>query len=228
MKELITYNNPKSPISEAYRGIRTNLLFANVDDNIKTILVTSSTPGEGKTTTLINIANVIVGSGQKTLILDCDMRKPRIHKVISGISNINGLSELLLSGNDYRAYIQNNEEVNIDIITAGKIPSNPSELLHSQAMRNLIDKIRQDYDYIFIDTPPVLPVTDAIVMSNYIDGVILVVVSGQLSREHVIKAKTALKAVDANILGVVLNKMPVSNKKSYQSYYYYQQKKEEA
>lgn len=228
MKELITYNNPKSPISEAYRGIRTNLLFANVDKNIKTVLVTSSTPGEGKTTTLCNIATTIAQSGELTLIIDCDMRKPGVHKVFDNLSNKKGLSDLLLDGKDYKEYIQTNVETGVDIITAGQVPSNPSELLHSYAMRQLVNQIKEDYDYIFFDTPPVLPVTDAAIMAGYIDGVILVVSSGHAGREHVLKAKASLEGVKANILGVVLNKVPVEDKKTYQSYYYYQQKKEEA
>lgn len=221
MNELITYTNPKSPISEAYRGIRTNIQFANIDKNIKTILVTSSTPGEGKTTTLGNLAVVLAANGHKVLVVDCDMRKPRIHKAFE-LSNKKGLSDLLVKGDDYKAYLHEIEGSDMEVLTAGKIPGNPSELLHSKAMKSVVEQMKEDYDYILFDTPPILPVTDAAVMSSYIDGAVLVITSGEIKRDVAKKAKDALVAVNANILGVVMNKVTVEDRKSYQSYYYYQ------
>ncbi len=221
MNEFITYTNPKSPISEAYRGIRTNIQFANIDKKIKTILVTSSTPGEGKTTTLGNLAVVLSANGHKILVVDCDMRKPRVHKAFE-LSNQKGLSDLLVKGEDYKGYVQRTECCAIDVLTAGKIPGNPSELLYSDAMRKLVEQMKEDYEYILFDTPPVLPVTDAAIMSSYIDGVVLVINSGEIKRDVAKKAKETLTAVNANILGVVMNRVAVEDRKTYQSYYYYQ------
>ena len=221
MKELILRKAPKSPVSEAYRGIRTNLEFANIDRNFRTIMVTSSTAGEGKTTTLCNVAAAMADNGSRVLILDCDLRKPRIHKFFE-LSNASGLTDILLSGDDYRKYLKGIDYPNIDVITAGSTPKNPSELLSSDAMKKFIETLKKDYDYVMLDTPPVIPVTDAVIMSTYIDGVILVCSSGNLNVEMGKKTAESLKKVGANVLGVVLNRVPVDSKK-YAYYYYYHQ-----
>ena len=219
MKELIVNTKPKSPISESYRSIRTNIQFANLDKNLQTIMVTSPTAGEGKTTTLSNVALAMADAEHRVLIVDCDMRKPRIHKVFE-ISNTYGMAEILLHGGDYKKALNPTSNENLYIITAGKIPSNPSELLYSNAMKNLIQNLKKDFEYIFIYAPPVVPVTDAVIMSNYVDGVILVCASGVIEIELAQKAKESLENVNANILGVVLNKINTKNDK-YSSYYYY-------
>ena len=219
MKELIVNTKPKSPISESYRSIRTNIQFANLDKNLQTIMVTSPTAREGKTSTLSNVALAMADAEHRVLIVDCDMRKPRIHKVFE-ISNIYGMAEILLHGGDYKKALNPTSNENLYIITAGKIPSNPSELLYSNAMKTLIQNLKKDFEYIFIDAPPVVPVTDAVIMSNYVDGVILVCASGVIEIELAQKAKESLENVNANILGVVLNKINTKNDK-YSSYYYY-------
>ena len=219
------HNSPKSPISEAYRGIRTNIQFANVDNNIKTILMTSSALGEGKTTTLCNVAMTMADAGHKVIIIDCDLRKPRIHKFFE-VSNRVGITDILLKGEDFKSFLRGGFHPNLEIITSGKIPSNPSEILYSNAMKNLIEKIKMEYDYVFIDTPPVIAVTDAVIMSQYIDGVVLVCSSGKTEVEMVKKAKESLAKVNANILGVVLNKIPLKGQK-YANYYYYSNKEGE-
>ncbi|WP_028828656.1 CpsD/CapB family tyrosine-protein kinase [Proteocatella sphenisci] len=221
MKELILKKLPKSPISEAYRGIRTNLEFANIDKNFKTILCTSATAGEGKTTTLCNVAAAMADNGNKVLILDCDLRKPRIHKFFE-LSNAAGLTDILLKGQDYKKFVHKIDYNNISVITAGNIPKNPSELLSSEKMKKFIEMLKDDYDYVMIDAPPVVPVTDSVIMSTYIDGVILVCASGDLNIEMAKKTRESLTKVGANILGVVLNKVPVDSKK-YAYYYYYHQ-----
>jgi len=226
MKDIIVHNHPKSSISEAYRAIRTNIEFANIDKNIRTILVTSTTPGEGKTTTLANIAATMTQNGERVLVIDCDMRKPRVHKLF-GISNKKGLADMLRKEHNYVDYIQRVEDLNLDVLTAGKIPTNPSELLHSNAMKNLITALKEEYDYIFLDTPPVTPVTDATILSGYIDGVILVVASGTVDIDLTKRAVQSMTKVGANILGVVINKMKVESAKQYQTYYYYQSKEVE-
>ena len=219
------HNSSKSPVSEAYRGIRTNIQFANVDNNIKTILMTSSAPGEGKATTLCNVAMTMADAGHKVIIIDCDLRKPRIHKFFE-VSNRVGITDILLKGEDFKSFLRGGFHPNLEIITSGKIPSNPSEILYSNAMKNLIEKIKMEYDYVFIDTPPVIAVTDAVIMSQYIDGVVLVCSSGKTEVEMVKKAKESLAKVNANILGVVLNKIPLKGQK-YANYYYYSNKEGE-
>jgi capsular exopolysaccharide synthesis family protein len=218
--ELIVHNKPKSPISESYRSLRTNIQFANLDNNMKTILVTSATPGEGKTLTLINLAVAMAQNGQKVLIVDCDMRKPRIHKALE-ISNKAGLAEYLMYGEDISRFINRIDTLNIDVMTSGKIPGNPSELLHSNVMKETVESLKGKYDYVFFDSPPVVPVTDAIVMSSYIEGAVLVIASGKLEIDMAKKAKESLVASGIEILGVVLNKIPMNDSKAYHSYYYY-------
>jgi capsular exopolysaccharide synthesis family protein len=151
------------------------------------------------------------------------MRKPRVHKLF-GISNKKGLADMLRKEHNYVDYIQRVEDLNLDVLTAGKIPTNPSELLHSNAMKNLITVLKEEYDYIFLDTPPVTPVTDATILSGYIDGVILVVASGAVDIDLTKRAVQSMTKVGANILGVVINKLKVENAKQYQTYYYYQSK----
>jgi len=219
MKEFIVHNTPMSPISEAYRGIRTNMQFANVDRDYKSVLFTSSTAGEGKTTTLCNVAGTLADIGQKVVILDCDLRKPRIHKFFN-ISNHFGLTDVLLNEADYKEAIQQTQHKGIWVIPSGKIPTNPSEVLSSGAMKRFVECLKADFDYVLIDTPPVVPVTDALIMSTYIDRVMLVCASGELERELAIKAKDSLDKVGAKILGVVLNKVAMNHNK-YQNYYYY-------
>lgn len=219
MKEFIVHNSPKSPISEAYRGVRTNMQFANVDRDYQSVLVTSSTAGEGKTTTLCNIAGTLADSGKKVIIVDCDLRKPRIHKFFN-ISNHFGVTDILLNGGSYHEAVHASSHKGIWVIPSGKIPTNPSEILNSDAMKRFIEDLKSDFDYIFIDTPPVVPVTDAVIMSTYIDRVILVCASGDLEIDMAKKAKESLERVGANFLGVVLNKVPVNTSK-YQNYYYY-------
>lgn len=220
MSELIVKRKPKSPVSEAYRAIRTNIQFANVDGNLKTILVTSSTPGEGKTTTLSNIALTMADAGHKILIIDCDMRKPRVHRVF-GLSNAYGLSDELLSKdwNDEAIYAA--VYPNLDVLTSGKIPGNPSELLMSHSFMEYLDFLKPKYDYILIDTPPVIPVTDACVLSKITDGVILVCSAHGVERSVAADAKAALAQVGANIIGVVLNRLNIKELKNYSYYYYY-------
>lgn len=219
MRELIVKNQPLSPVSEAYRAIRTNLLFANVDKQCQSIIVTSATAGEGKTTTLCNLAMTLVDSGKRVVIIDCDLRKPRIHKFFN-ISNKAGITDVLLNNEPYTKFVYQEIHANLHVIPSGKIPANPSELMASNAMRSLIRKLESDYDYVFIDTPPVLPVTDAAVLSNIAHGVILVCRSGVVKFEMAKKAKHKLVSVNAHLLGVVLNGIEAKNKE-YQYYYTY-------
>lgn len=219
-KTLITHTNPKSPISEAYRVLRTNIQYSSADKPLKIIVVTSSGPGEGKTTTICNLAVLFAQMGSKTLLIDGDLRKPRLHKIF-GMENRQGLSNILVSRDDYLNYVKKCPIKKLDIITCGVIPPNPSELLTSNAMQQFIETVRADYDMVFIDAPPVGSVTDAAVLSTIVDGIILVAASGTVEIDALVRSKELLEKVNANIIGVVLNKLDKNSRGNYYYYYYY-------
>jgi capsular exopolysaccharide synthesis family protein len=218
--DLITFKEPNSPISESYRTLRTNIQFSSFDKKIKTLLVTSSGPGEGKTTTSSNLAVVMAQGGNKTLLIDCDQRKPSVHKVFK-FSNENGLSNILVNKDevDLNVSIHQTEIVNLHILSSGTRPPNPAELLGSAKMKDYIEELKKIYDIIILDTPPIILVTDAQILAQYTDGCLLVVSSGEAERDLVVKAKGLLEKVNAKILGVVINKMD-STKKGYYHYQY--------
>ena len=219
MKAIISYNDPKSVISEQYRAIRTNIEYSNVDQNTKTILVTSSDKNEGKTTTVSNLAVSFANLNKKVLIVDCDLRNPSIHKMFK-INNIYGLTDILAKDRAVDKCIQETELENLYVLTAGAIPPNPAEILSSEKMKNLIEDLKNIYDYIFIDTPPIGLVTDAGVLSSFIDGVVLVVKSESVEKKYLEETKKKLDAVDARILGAILNSYK-SEQKDYNYYSYY-------
>lgn len=218
--DLISVRDPKSPIAEAYRTLRTNIQFSSFDKKIKTIMVTSSGPGEGKSTTSSNLAVVMAQAGSKTIIIDCDQRKPRLHKVFN-LSNEIGLSDLLAGNVEFSQAVQDTGVENLSILTAGTRPPNPSELLSSNKMKNFLEDLKNEYDCIIVDTPPVIAVTDAQLIASYTDGCVLVLSSGEVEKEAAIKAKELLDKVQAKIIGVVLNKVEVSEKGYYGYYYHY-------
>lgn len=219
--QLHTYNNPKSHISEAYRLIRTNIEFSNIDKNIKTILMTSSQQNEGKSTSISNLASTFANlENKKVLIIDCDLRNPSVHKMFN-VSNISGLTDVLTGQKDIEKCIEKTKVKNLDILKAGKIPPNPSEILQSKKMRNFMEVIKEYYDYIFIDSPPVGIVTDASILAQYVDGTILLVAANEADIEATKIAKERLEGVNANILGAILNKFEADSKSyGYYNYYY--------
>lgn len=217
-KVVITHNNPKSPIAEAYRVLRTNIMFSSIDKPLKTLVVTSSGPGEGKSTTMVNLAVTFTQQGSRVLLIDGDLRKPKIHKMF-GYENSNGLTNFLSAHDDYKIYLRVSEIENLDVLVCGAIPPNPSELLMSNAMKQFIQQAREDYDLILIDAPPVGTVTDAAILSTIVDGTILVAASGTVEVDALVRTKELLNKVNANIIGVVLNKL---DKNSSGNYYYYQ------
>lgn len=215
---LITEKNPKSPISEGYRMLRTNIEFSSIDLTLQTIMVTSSKPSEGKSTTCANMAVAFAQANKRVLLIDADLRKPTQHHIFA-ISNRFGLTTALFHQKELRDIIQHTNTDNLSIIPAGPTPPNPSELLSSKRMAALLATTRETYDVIIIDTPPILSVTDAQIVATQSDGVVLVVDSGKVKKEVAVKAKALLEHVNARLIGIVLNNINRKNSDSYTYYY---------
>ena len=212
---FIVEKKPKSISAESYRTLRTNIQYSSFDKEIRTIVVTSSEPGEGKSTVAGNLALSFAQSDKSTIIIDCDLRKPSLHKKFR-ISNMVGLSDILIGRKSLvEAVNQYNE--NMHIITSGKIPPNPAEIIGSKAMERLIAELKEIYDVIILDSAPLQAVTDAQILSTKSDGTILVVRAEKTKSDSVASAKALLDKVNANVLGVVLN--ATENRRG--KYYYY-------
>ncbi len=216
-RKLITKQDPKSPIAEQYRTIRTNIQFSAIDEEIRTILVTSSGPGEGKSTTVANLAVVFAQQGKRVLLVDADLRKPTVHYTFNTL-NTTGLTNVLTNQMPLMEAVKANDEKNLYILPSGPIPPNPSELLGSKAMSRVMQEALHEFDIILFDTPPVLAVTDAQILANKCEGTIIVVGSGKTEKEQLLKSKEMLTAAQAKILGVVLNNKKM---KDTDNYYYY-------
>ena len=215
-RKLVAKFSPKSPISEQYRTIRTNIQFASVDKEMRSILVTSAGPGEGKSTTVANLAIVFAQQGKKVLLIDGDLRKPTVHYTFNVANNV-GLTNVLTKQMEFDAAIVDTDEQNLYVLSSGPVPPNPAELLGSKTMVELIDKACEEFDIVLIDTPPILAVTDAHILANVCDGTLLVVSSGKTVQESAIKAKELLISSSTKLLGAVLN----DKKANYDSYHYY-------
>ena len=217
MRSLISHQKPKSPISEQYRTLRTNIQFSNVDRNIRSIMVTSSFQEEGKSTTAANLAVVFAQQGKRVLFVDADLRKPTVQYTFQ-LENHIGLTNVLTKQTTLGAAVQNSHVTDLWILTSGPIPPNPAELLGSQAMEELLEEMYSQFDMVIFDTPPVLPVADAHILANQCDGIVLVMKSGAVEKEAALKAKDILENADGKLLGVVLNqkKQPADGQ-----YYYY-------
>ena len=220
-RQLVAWLRTKSPESEAYRTLRTNIQFSSVDNPIRSLLVTSSSPGEGKSTTTANLAVVLAQTGQRVIVVDTDLRRPVLHKVF-GIPNNIGLTTSLLAGENVSLedYLQPTEIDTLSVLTSGPIPPNPSELLGSHRMQHLIEVLTQAADIVIFDSPPVLAVTDAVVLGRQVDGVLMVADAGN-TREHALaQAAAELQKTGANVLGVALNRLD-TRRGGYYYYYYY-------
>lgn len=222
MSRIISIKNPKSPIAEAYRGIRTSIEFSNLDKNLQVITVTSSMQNEGKSTVLANLAVSFANLDKKVLIMEGDLRNPSVHRMFN-ISNIKGLTDILLQNKVFADCVHCTDVKNLHVLTCGAIPPNPSEMLSSKKIRDFIESLREYYDYIFIDAPPIGIVTDAGIISTFTDGCIFVVGAGDADIEMAKVSKERLEKVGANILGVVLNKFESSGASGYYNYYYEQE-----
>src|SRR5699024_3717346 len=216
MRHLITNLNPKSPISEQYRTIRTNIQFSSVDEELRSILFTSSGPGEGKSMTTANIAVTYAQQGKKVLLIDADLRKPTVHYTFR-LDNLKGLSNVLVGDVLLEEAIHTTSIDHLDVISSGPIPPNPSELLGSRKMRAILERAKEQYDLVIFDTPPVLAVTDAQIMADFVDGAMLVVRSKVTELDAATRAVEALKPAKARLLGTVLN----DREKKGSNYYYY-------
>jgi capsular exopolysaccharide synthesis family protein len=220
-RKLITRENPKSPVSEAYRSLRTSMMYSSADKKIKSILVSSSGPGEGKTTTVANLAITFANLGKKTLLIDTDLRRPVIHKIF-GVDRDTGITTYLSGLNeDFNSLIQPTSVDNLHVVSSGFIPPNPSELLGSEKMAKLVSQLEKDWDMVLFDSPPLVAVTDATMVSKEIDQIVIVVKAGHTDKTAFNHTVNSLTNVNAPLGGVILN--AVTSKNSYGSYYYYYQ-----
>ena len=215
---LITLKNPKSRTSEAFRTLRTNIQFSSLDKELRSIVVTSSGSGEGKSTVMANLAITMAESGKKVILVDCDLRKPSIHKKM-GISNSVGLTNIIVQGVKKEECVVKTAVNDLFVLTSGPIPPNPAELLGSKKMRAFIEELEGEYDLVLIDAPPVLAVTDAQILSTIVDGVIFVASYGEAQKNAVVDAKQLIDKVGGKILGIVFNKVPDESYGYYGKYY---------
>lgn len=219
--ELLTLGGGDSPVAEAYKSLRTNLLFSSVDKEVKTIVITSAVPNEGKSRTAANLAIVLAQAGHATLLVDADFRRPSQHRMFGKVRNV-GLSNLMLQDMPESALFTADEEVKgLVILASGPTPPNPSELLGSAQMQALLSRFRKGFSYVVIDTPPVNAVTDASVLAANTDAVILVVDTNKATYTSVQHAKQALERVGGRVLGSVMNKMKAAGGSYYYSAYDY-------
>ncbi|MBC8255466.1 MAG: polysaccharide biosynthesis tyrosine autokinase [Ardenticatenia bacterium] len=222
-EQLVTAASPKSPISEAFRTLRTNIKFSSVDKPIRRLLVTSPSPTDGKSITAANLATVMAQAGQSVVLVDADLRRPVLHKIFQLPNNV-GLTTSLLTGSNpgpNDCLLSPPEMENLQVLTSGPLPPNPSELLGSQRMGQLIEHLEQQADLLIFDSPPTLAVTDAAVLAKQVDGVLLVIDAGTTREEVARRAIGELSKVGAPVLGVVLNKVPVRRGGGYGYYYYH-------
>ena len=218
---VITHLDPKSAISESFRNLRTNVHYTNIDKEVKLIQVTSSVQGEGKSTITANYAVTVAQSGKKVLIVDCDLRRHQIHKIFN-VSNTNGLSNVLVGDNQMDKNIKDTKVPNLFILTSVPIPPNPPEMLDSKRMKELILSLKDHFDMILLDSPPIMPVTDGLILSQIVDGTIVIVSLGSTEKDAFKKTMLSLENIGANILGTVINK--ASSKAGYYVNYEYEYK----
>jgi len=215
---LVTFTNPKSPISEQYRTIRTNIQFSMIDKRLRTLVCTSAMPGEGKSTTISNLAVTFAQQGKRTLLVDADLRRPTLHHLME-VNNQVGLTSLLTKRCSLKdAIIENTKENGLHVLPSGPIPPNPSEMLSSNMMEELILELLSIYDMILFDSPPVLAVTDSLILGKYCEGVLLVLRPHQTEKKDLLKAKELLDRSNAKLLGVIMNDVH-ANQVAYHSYY---------
>jgi protein-tyrosine kinase len=217
---LIADVDPRSPAAEAYRTLRTNIRFAGLDTPCRTILVTSASPGEGKTTTVANFGVAAAQADARVCLVDSDLRRPSLHRLF-GVPNTRGLTTALLEGGTFKSVAQPTHINNLSIVTSGPLPPNPAELVGSNRMHECLESGRQDFDVLLFDSPPIISVSDALALSALCEGVIVVVRSGKIPQTVVRRAVDHIEAVKGRILGIVLNSVDLKRDGVYYDYYRY-------
>ena len=216
---LITLTEPKSAIAEAYRSVRTNLQFTNLDQAKKSIMVTSAGPGEGKSTTVANLGVTMAGAGARTLLVDSDLRRPVLHKLFN-LPNTSGLTTVLAEKAPLQESIASTRLPSLFVLPSGPLPPNPAEVLSSRRMVEFAELVKSNFDLVLYDSPPVISISDALILSSCVEAVILVVKCGLFPHELIQQAKAQLEGVKANVLGILLNSVNFRRDGYYYRYYY--------
>jgi polysaccharide biosynthesis transport protein len=211
-RDLLVFRDSKSSVAEACRGIRTNLLFMSPDKPIKAFTITSPGPQEGKTTTAISLAITLSQPGKRVLLVDTDLRRPRIHRSF-GLTNLNGVSSCIVGESELSAAVVQTEVPNLFVLTSGPIPPNPAELLHTVKFSNLIAECRANYDFVIFDAPPISAVTDPAIIANLTDGVVLVARAGHTTKDALAYARRQLSDAKAQIIGTIVNRVDLSSRR---------------
>lgn len=205
---LVTVSDPRSVTAEAYRALRTNLSFSSLDDPIRTLVVTTPAPQENKSLVISNLAVIMAQGGNRTILVDCDLRRPALHEIF-GVDNSAGLTTMMLDESAMEAPPLHQTEIeNLFLLPSGPLPPNPADLLGSRRMNTVIDQLKEEADIVLLDAPPIIAVTDAAVLGSKVDGVLLVVSAGVTRREHAVRAKEMLAKVNIRIVGAVLDNAP--------------------
>ena len=207
---------PKSITAESYRSLRTNIQYSSIDKQVKTLVVTSSNAGEGKSTVAGNLAYTFFQNGKRVLIIDCDLRKPSLHRKFN-VSNEVGLTDVLVGTSELNKVMKKIDD-NLYLLTTGTLPPNPAEIIGSNTMENFLDECKINFDYIILDTPPILPVTDSKLLAIKADATVLVVRSEISKSKHVSQAYKELEKVNANVIGTILNDVEMHSEKLYYDY----------
>ena len=211
---LVTLTDPRSPAAEAFRSLRTNLMFSSLERPLTTLLVTSTAADEGKSTTLANLAVTLAQGGRKTIMVDCDLRRPHLHEIF-GVPAEPGLSNMMQNNQERPTLVATSVE-GLSLLPAGAPPANPADLLGSRQMEGIIANLKTRADIVLFDAPPVMAVTDAALLASKLDGALLVVSAGQTRREHALQAKALLERIHVHIVGTVLTNASVDRRlKSY-------------
>lgn len=219
-RRLVVQEDPKAVSSEAFRTLRTNLQFASPDVELRAVLFTSPGPAEGKSTVSSNLAVSVAQTGTEIVLVDSDLRKPTVHKIF-GLNNSVGLTSVLTGQIKLEDAVQKTKIDGLSVLTSGPIPPNPAELLQSKSMRGIVERLKQEHERVLLDAPPVLPVADAMILSAYVDGVIMVISANHVPREMAVRAKELLENTNARLLGVVLNQVKYSRDGEQYYYNYY-------